>query len=419
VLAQDYETLERSGIDGLTSAVERSRGGNLTIDGQDFEGFGRGSRFYPLLYLLTRVRGARDFGTGLELKREMLGHLASLQVHHIFPKAYLYKAGYTRGQVNAVANFCFLTQETNLAIGKRAPEEYLAEVEARHPGALASQWIPSDPTLWKPARYLDFLAARRDLLADTANRFLAELRTGTGAALAIELERLVVSSVEEDETDERAAEVRRLVQELTSLGYGEPDLDSEIADPVDGHVLAVAEAVWPEGLQVGQGNPVALELDPAEADLSRLEELGYEVFTNVQSLRRFAQRRNEVAAGLVPDEGPVPAPSPESTSEPGRGESQGDDFESAMRLLYHRAKDEAGYPAAYFLGMLAEHGGLETARRLLAATTISDGFTALWERKRLDLTVEALVLRLEFQGLFTDQELEIARRRLEQFGYKP
>jgi hypothetical protein len=66
-------------------------------------------------------------------------------------------------------------------------------------------------------------------------------------------------------------------------------------------------------------------------------------------------------------------------------------------------KDEAGYPAAYFLGMLAEHGGLETARRLLAATTILDGFTALWERKRLDLTVEALVLRPEFQGLSTDR----------------
>src|SRR6266508_6566513 len=169
VLARDYETLEGSGINGLITAVERSRGGNLAIEGHNFEGFGRGSRFYPLLYLLTRVRGAQDLGTGLELKRQMLGHLSSLQVHHIFPKAYLYKAGYTRGQVNAVANFCFLTQETNLAIGKRAPEAYLAEVEARHPGALASQWIPRDPDLWKPARSLDFLAARRQLLADAAN----------------------------------------------------------------------------------------------------------------------------------------------------------------------------------------------------------------------------------------------------------
>jgi Protein of unknown function DUF262 len=419
VLAQDYETLETSGIRGLIRAVGRSRGGNLTIEGHDFEGFGRGSRFYPLLYLLTRVRGARDFGTGLELKHQMLGHLTSLQVHHIFPKAYLYKAGYTRGQVNAVANFCFLTQETNLAIGQRAPEAYLAEVDAGYPGALASQWIPTDPDLWKPTRYLDFLAARRQLLADAANGFLNELRSGVAGASAIPLERLGVSS-EEVEVDERVVEVKRLAQELTALGYAEPTFDTEIADPVDGRVLAVAEAVWPEGLQVGQGNPVVLELDPAEADLPRLEELGYEVFTNVQSLRGYAQRRSEVAAGLLPDEGAMPASLSDSANEPesSRPRTDHDDFESAMRVLYHRAKDEAGYTATYFLSMLAQHGALETAHRLLAATNVSDGFTALWERQRLDLTVEALVLKPEFQGLFTAEELEIARRRLEQFSYQ-
>jgi len=46
-----------------------------------------------------------------------------LEVHHIFPKAVLYKHKYTRPQVNAVANFCFLTRETNAAIGAKRPEE--------------------------------------------------------------------------------------------------------------------------------------------------------------------------------------------------------------------------------------------------------------------------------------------------------
>lgn len=419
VLAQDYETLETSSIDGLISALERWRGGNLTIQGHNFEGFGRGSRFYPLLYLLTRVRGARDLGTGLELKHQMLGHLCSLQVHHIFPKAYLYKAGYNRGQVNAVANFCFLTQETNLAIGQRAPEAYLPEVEAGYPGALASQWIPADPGLWKPSRYLDFLAARRQMLADAANGFLAELQSGVAAPSAPSLERMGVSA-EELEVDERAFEVQALAKELTSLGYAEPAFDAEIADPLDGRVLAVAEAAWPDGLQVGQGKPVILELDPPEADLPRLEELGYEVFTDIQALRGYAQRRGEVAAGLLPDEGAVVASVSDARSEPehsGRSADE-EDFDSAMRALYRRAKDEAGYTASYFLSMLAEHGALETARRLLAASSISDGFTALWERQRLDLTVEALALQPDFQSLFTDEELQIARRRLEQFGYQ-
>ena len=95
VLNQDYDAATRSGVDGLISTLERWRGGNLSIDGQDFEGFGRGSRFYPLLYMLTRVHGARDFGSGLPLHSHLLGHLTSLQVHHIFPKAVLYDAFFT------------------------------------------------------------------------------------------------------------------------------------------------------------------------------------------------------------------------------------------------------------------------------------------------------------------------------------
>lgn len=40
--------------------------------------------------------------------------------------------------------------------------------------------------------------------------------------------------------------------------------------------------------------------------------------------------------------------------------------------------------------MLHEHGGLQTARILIHAATVSEGYTALWERG-LDLTVEALI----------------------------
>ena len=47
VLTQDFDTVEQSGVDGLIRTLERWRGGNLAIDAQDFEGSGRGSRFYP------------------------------------------------------------------------------------------------------------------------------------------------------------------------------------------------------------------------------------------------------------------------------------------------------------------------------------------------------------------------------------
>lgn len=92
-------------------------------------------------------------------------------------------------------------------------------------------------------------------------------------------------------------------------------------------------------------------------------------------------------------------------------------FNEAMLDIYRRAKAEAGYNATRFLSMVVERGGLETARYLLHAATVSEGYTALWERKRLDLTVEAMVLRPEWQGLFSDVELRIAVSRLREYGY--
>ena len=424
VLNQDYDTLSRSGIDGLISSLERWRGGNLTIDGQDFEGFGQGSRFYPLLYLLTRVQGAQDFGSGLPLHSHLLGHLTGLQIHHIFPKAVLYEAGYGRSQVNAVANFCFLTQDTNLAIGKRKPEDYFGEVETRHPGVLASQWIPEDRSLWRIDRYPDFLAARRTLLAEAANAFLGQLRAGRMPAATQPVERRTVVVQDVEDLDARTEQVMALIAELTELGCADPAVDCEVPDPATGEVLAIAEACWPEGLQPGQGDPVLLELDPGQADLPRLKELGYEVFTSIDSLRGYVRRRNEAAAGPVTD----PAVAEVATSTENDGTRSDDErvpgpevraaFERAMRDVYVRAKKEANYNATYFLTMLSNYGGLGTAHRLLGAGDVASGFTALYERGRLDLTVEALVLEREFVGLFSDKELETARERLTQLGYR-
>jgi len=101
-----------------------------------------------------------------------------------------------------------------------------------------------------------------------------------------------------------------------------------------------------------------------------------------------------------------------SLSEPEEG------FDAAMMSIYQRALNECGYRATRFLQMLFEHRGLETAHILLNAPKVSEGYIALWERKRLDLTVEALVLKSEWQSFFSDQELKIARKRLADYGYK-
>jgi hypothetical protein len=94
------------------------------------------------------------------------------------------------------------------------------------------------------------------------------------------------------------------------------------------------------------------------------------------------------------------------------------EFDTAMINIYKKAKEETGYNAKIFIQMVATDGGLITAKRLINSNTISDGYTALWERNRLDLTVEAMVLETEkYHSLFTPQELEICRNRLAQYNY--
>src|SRR3984893_3916988 len=93
-------------------------------------------------------------------------------------------------------------------------------------------------------------------------------------------------------------------------------------------------------------------------------------------------------------------------------------FDDAMMKVYQRAGDECGYNATRFLQMLHEHRGLETARILLHASKVSEDYVALWERKRLDLAVEAVILAAEWHSLFSESEREIARNRLADYGYK-
>lgn len=93
-------------------------------------------------------------------------------------------------------------------------------------------------------------------------------------------------------------------------------------------------------------------------------------------------------------------------------------FHQAMVEIYTVAKKDLGYTATRFIQMVGEVGGLDTARRLLHAPGVSDGFTTLWEKGRLDLSVENRVLDPRFRPLFTDDERRIARERLKQYGFE-
>jgi hypothetical protein len=93
-------------------------------------------------------------------------------------------------------------------------------------------------------------------------------------------------------------------------------------------------------------------------------------------------------------------------------------FTEAMFDIYRLAKSEAKYNATIFLQMLTDEGGLRTAKTLINAAKPSDGYTALYLRHRLDLTVEAVVVKnSQWHQLFEPEELERARKRLREYGY--
>jgi hypothetical protein len=94
-----------------------------------------------------------------------------------------------------------------------------------------------------------------------------------------------------------------------------------------------------------------------------------------------------------------------------------DQFHKAMIDVYQDALRDCTRRAAYFLQMVGRQGGVETAKKLLQSNDIEHGATALWKCGRLDLMFEYLVLQPKYTDLFTDEEKEMARNRLKEYGY--
>lgn len=65
-----------------------------------------------------------------------------------------------------------------------------------------------------------------------------------------------------------------------------------------------------------------------------------------------------------------------------------------------------------------QENALKQGKHLLAGSRLSDGFSQLQAKGRLDLTLEALVIDRRFTGLFTDEEANEALTRLLEAGYR-
>ena len=290
---RDLERLRTGGLDALIAELRLWRG-SLTVEPSHFDAWSTGARFYPLLYMLTRIGAAQDWGLGIPLKAGLHGSLSRLEVHHIFPRSLLYKRDYSKPQVNALGNFCFLTQETNLNISNREPRIYFEEIERDHPGALTSQWIPMDRSLWALDRFPDFLAARRELLSKAANELLDDLRHG----LDIESLTKTAPPALVDEASAIPAQAPTTEEEDAALdACNSWTVSKNLPAGTRNHALAVPGAAtaptldlaWPEGLQPGLSEPIAVLINEPAQVFSLASAQGFRCFDSVAAFKRYVR----------------------------------------------------------------------------------------------------------------------------------
>ena len=95
-------------------------------------------------------------------------------IHHIFPQAYLRKNGFSKGDINQIANYVWVTQPKNLEISDKAPKDYLSDeniIEFMSETNNRENAIPEEIVEYDFHNYSDFLNQRRHLMAKKMREF--------------------------------------------------------------------------------------------------------------------------------------------------------------------------------------------------------------------------------------------------------
>lgn len=167
------------------------------------------------------------------------------------------------------------------------PEEYFPEIEKN---ALSSQWIPQNRELWSIDNYHGFLEARRKLLAGEMNERLAGLLHGDNRWLeaAVDVKHSVPGGVSDD--DERAA-LDSVNKWVVQNGLTAGDIAYEHSN-AEGDPQAILDLAWPNGVQEGRGQPIALLLDEEQKTLAIANRAGFLCFDSVEELKKHIQQEH-------------------------------------------------------------------------------------------------------------------------------
>jgi 5-methylcytosine-specific restriction enzyme A len=98
-------------------------------------------------------------------------------------------------------------------------------------------------------------------------------------------------------------------------------------------------------------------------------------------------------------------------------ESLEDRFNKDVIEAYKTAKS-IGYNASVFIQLVSRDGALKVAKDFIHKNQATTGFEKLWEKGRLDLTIEAQTILPIYKTLFTFEERMAAYERLKSYNYE-
>jgi len=188
-------------FDELLQVIKDER--SLEIIPDEFVGRTITHPLFPMMRWYFKSKEATCFTTGVKLRQSM-GKKYALEKDHIFPFSKLKAAGYGMGNrikyslAQEITNRAILTAIANRSKSATNAEDYLSEVHAKNPDALAKQCIPDDPELWKLENYELFLDARRKQLADGLNAFLTSITETEKSEAPITLAEMIAEGESEE-----------------------------------------------------------------------------------------------------------------------------------------------------------------------------------------------------------------------------
>lgn len=207
MLDEDLSSI-RDSADPVAEMIERVRmqAGRLEVTAEHLEGKTRQSSIFRMVYILAKKSGAKDWGTGLALGTDPDRDFKALHRQVFAPAAVVSALKGRRGPKEArrlagdIANTVFHSGRAPAADAR----DYLEGID-RDMGsdALASQCIPADRSLWAAGRCEEFLARRRDAMADGINGLLASLSSPDGGGRGEDL--AVIEKGESDTVEFKAS----------------------------------------------------------------------------------------------------------------------------------------------------------------------------------------------------------------------